>query len=75
MDKVNNEPPENSKNKILFENLTPLHPTEVLKLEREIRAEENITSRVIDMIALLGQGETRAATSGAGTPVYTQGSA
>jgi transcription termination factor Rho len=32
VDKVNNEPPENSKHKILFENLTPLHPTEVLRL-------------------------------------------
>ena len=57
VDKVNNEPPENAKNKILFENLTPLHPTEHLKLEREIRAEENITSRVIDMIAPIGKGQ------------------
>ena len=57
VDKVNYEPPENSKHKILFENLTPLHPTEVLKLEREIRAEENITSRVIDMIAPIGKGQ------------------
>ena len=57
VDKVNNEPPENSKHKILFENLTPLHPTEVLRLEREIRAEENITSRVIDMIAPIGKGQ------------------
>ena len=37
VDKVNNEPPENSKHKILFENLTPLHPTEIIRLEREIR--------------------------------------
>src|SRR3990167_355879 len=44
VDRVNNEPPENAKHKILFENLTPLHPTEVLRLEREIRAEENITA-------------------------------
>jgi transcription termination factor Rho len=57
VDKVNNEPPENSKHKILFENLTPLHPTEVLKLERDIKAEENITSRVIDMIAPIGKGQ------------------
>jgi transcription termination factor Rho len=57
VDKVNNEPPENAKHKILFENLTPLHPTEVLRLEREIRAEENITSRVIDMIAPIGKGQ------------------
>ncbi len=57
VDRVNNEPPENAKHKILFENLTPLHPTEVLRLEREIRAEENITSRVIDMIAPIGKGQ------------------
>ncbi|MBM3390784.1 MAG: transcription termination factor Rho [Betaproteobacteria bacterium] len=57
VDKVNNEPPENAKHKILFENLTPLHPAEHLRLEREIRAEENITSRVIDMIAPIGKGQ------------------
>ncbi len=45
IDKVNNEPPENSKRKILFENLTPLFPTERLTLEREIKSEENITGR------------------------------
>jgi len=57
VDKVNSEPPENSKHKILFENLTPLHPTEHLRLERDIRGEENITSRVIDMIAPIGKGQ------------------
>ncbi len=57
VDKVNNEPPENSKHKILFENLTPLHPTAVMKLERDIRGEENTTSRVIDMIAPIGKGQ------------------
>src|SRR4026208_204324 len=36
VDKVNGEPPENSKHKILFENLTPYHPTEHLKLARHI---------------------------------------
>ena len=36
VDKVNEEPPEASKHKIMFENLTPYHPTEVLKLERDI---------------------------------------
>ena len=40
VDKVNFEPPEASKHKILFENLTPLHPNEVMKLERDIRGEE-----------------------------------
>ncbi|MDD3353255.1 transcription termination factor Rho [Zoogloea sp.] len=57
VDKVNFEPPEASKHKILFENLTPLHPNECLKLERDIRGEENITSRVIDMIAPIGKGQ------------------
>ena len=57
VDKVNFESPEASKTKILFENLTPLHPTEVLRLEREIRGEENVTSRVIDMIAPIGKGQ------------------
>ena len=57
VDRVNNEPPENAKNKILFENLTPLHPTNPLLLERDIRAEENITGRVIDMIAPIGKGQ------------------
>ena len=35
----------------------PLHPTRMLRLEREIKAEENITSRVIDMIAPIGAGQ------------------
>ena len=57
VDKVNDEPPEASKHKILFENLTPYHPTEHLKLERDIKAEENITARVIDIIAPIGKGQ------------------
>ncbi|MDP1653726.1 MAG: transcription termination factor Rho, partial [Rhodocyclaceae bacterium] len=57
LDQVNNESPEICKNKILFENLTPLHPTEHLRLEREIKAEENITSRIIDIIAPIGKGQ------------------
>jgi transcription termination factor Rho len=57
VDKVNSEPPENAKNKILFENLTPLFPTRPLILERDIRAEENITGRIIDMIAPIGNGQ------------------
>jgi len=57
LDQVNGESPEICKNKILFENLTPLHPTEHLRLEREIKAEENITSRVIDIIAPIGKGQ------------------
>jgi transcription termination factor Rho len=57
LDKINGESPEACKNKILFENLTPLHPTEHLRLEREIKAEENFTSRVIDIIAPIGKGQ------------------
>jgi transcription termination factor Rho len=57
LDKVNGESPEASKHKILFENLTPLHPTEHLTLEREVRGEENFTSRVVDIIAPIGKGQ------------------
>jgi len=55
--KVNNDAPENTKNKILFENLTPLFPTEPLTLERDSGGEENNTSRVIDMVAPIGKGQ------------------
>ena len=57
VDKVNGESPEASKTRILFENLTPLHPDEPLKLERDISSNENITSRIIDMIAPIGKGQ------------------
>ncbi len=57
VDRINGEPPEASKNKILFENLTPLHPEKHLKLERDIRGEENITSRIVDIIAPIGKGQ------------------
>jgi transcription termination factor Rho len=57
VDKVNGETPEAGKHKILFENLTPLHPDKAFKLEREIKAEENITGRIIDIIAPIGKGQ------------------
>jgi transcription termination factor Rho len=57
VDKVNGETPEAAKNKILFENLTPLHPDEMFKLERDIKAEENITGRVLDIVAPVGKGQ------------------
>ncbi len=57
VDSVNSEAPENTKHKILFENLTPLFPTIPLTLERDIKGAENITSRVIDMIAPIGRGQ------------------
>jgi transcription termination factor Rho len=57
LESINGFPPEANKNKIMFENLTPLHPTRMLRLERDIKSEENITSRVIDMIAPVGAGQ------------------
>ena len=57
VDKVNGGSPEAAKHKILFENLTPLFPTERLVLERDIKAEENTTSRIIDLIAPIGKGQ------------------
>ncbi len=57
VDKINGELPEASKNKILFENLTPLHPNQVMHLERDIKSDENITGRIIDIIAPIGRGQ------------------
>jgi transcription termination factor Rho len=57
VDRVNGVTPEESKHKIMFENLTPLFPKEQFKLERDIKAEENITSRIIDLVAPIGKGQ------------------
>ena len=57
LDKVNDGPPEQNKHKVMFENLTPLFPKEQMKLEREIKGEENITGRIIDIIAPIGRGQ------------------
>ena len=57
VDQINGEPPENSKHKILVENLIPLHPNKVMHLERDIKADENITGRIIDIIAPIGKGQ------------------
>ncbi|MBL8510049.1 MAG: transcription termination factor Rho [Betaproteobacteria bacterium] len=57
VDRVNGEPPENAKNKILFENLTPLFPNKPFTLERDIKSDENLTGRVIDIIAPIGKGQ------------------
>ena len=57
VDRINQQPPEASKNKILFENLTPLFPNEPLRLEREMKGEENITGRIIDMVSPIGKGQ------------------
>jgi transcription termination factor Rho len=57
VDKVNGQPPESTKHRILFENLTPLFPDEPLKLERDMKGDENITGRLIDIIAPIGKGQ------------------
>lgn len=57
LDTINGDPPEVCKHKILFENLTPLFPTEQFKLERDIKAEENLTGRAIDLVSPIGKGQ------------------
>ncbi|GAP34633.1 transcription termination factor Rho [Piscinibacter sakaiensis] len=58
VDRVNGGTAEESKNKIMFENLTPLFPKEPFKLERDnLKGDENITARIIDLIAPIGKGQ------------------
>ncbi len=58
VDRVNGLTPEESKHKIMFENLTPLFPKEPFKLERDnFKGEENITGRIIDLVAPIGKGQ------------------
>ncbi len=57
LDRVNGGGPEENKHKVMFENLTPLFPKEQMKLERDIKGDENITGRVIDIIAPIGKGQ------------------
>jgi transcription termination factor Rho len=58
LDKVNGGVPEDNKHKIMFENLTPLFPREQMRLERDnLKSEENITGRVIDIISPIGKGQ------------------
>ncbi|TAL79882.1 MAG: transcription termination factor Rho [Burkholderiaceae bacterium] len=57
VDKVNGVLPETIKHRIMFENLTPLHPNEVMTLERDIKAEENVTGRIMDIFAPIGKGQ------------------
>ncbi|NLC35969.1 MAG: transcription termination factor Rho, partial [Alcaligenaceae bacterium] len=57
VDKVNGMQPEAIKHRIMFENLTPLHPDQVLRLERDIKSEENITGRILDIFAPFGKGQ------------------
>ncbi|MBB5016342.1 transcription termination factor Rho [Rehaibacterium terrae] len=57
VDTINGEPPEASKNKVLFENLTPLFPRERFKLERGNGSTEDITGRILDLMAPIGKGQ------------------
>ncbi|RFO96976.1 transcription termination factor Rho [Rhodoferax lacus] len=57
LDKVNGDLPESNKHKVMFENLTPLFPKSQMRLEQDIKGEENITGRVIDIIAPIGKGQ------------------
>jgi transcription termination factor Rho len=57
VDTINGEPPEASKNKVLFENLTPLFPRESFHLERGNGSAEDITGRILDLVAPIGKGQ------------------
>jgi transcription termination factor Rho len=57
VEKINFEPPENAKHKILFSNLTPLFPNQRFVLERGNGTTEDLTARVIDLIAPIGKGQ------------------
>src|ERR1700761_7466068 len=50
VDHINYDPPEHAKNKVLFENLTPLFPKRRIKMERGNGSTEDITARIIDMV-------------------------
>ena len=54
---INYEAPEKSRNRTLFENLTPLHPDQCLALERGNGSTEDITARIIDLTAPIGKGQ------------------
>ena len=54
---INHDAPENARSKVLFENLTPLFPKERLKLEQGNGSTEDLTARIIDMVAPIGKGQ------------------
>jgi len=54
---VNFDRPDNSRNKILFENLTPIHPTHRMTMERGNGSTEDITARVLDLASPIGLGQ------------------
>ncbi|KRO99240.1 MAG: transcription termination factor Rho [SAR86 cluster bacterium BACL1 MAG-120823-bin87] len=57
VDTINAEAPENTKKKILFENLTPLFPTSRLTLELGTGSAEDLSSRIIDLASPIGKGQ------------------
>jgi len=57
VDTINGEPPEASKNKALFENLTPLFPRKRFVLERGNGSTEDITGRIMDLMSPIGKGQ------------------
>ena len=57
VDTINGEPPEASKNKVLFENLTPLFPRQRFVLERGNGSTEDITGRIMDLMSPIGKGQ------------------
>ncbi|MCI0401815.1 MAG: transcription termination factor Rho [Gammaproteobacteria bacterium] len=57
VNEINFEPPENTKNKILFENLTPLFAHQRLTLELGNGSTEDHTPRIIDLVAPIGKGQ------------------
>jgi len=57
LDEINFDKPENARNKILFENLTPLFPDERLVLEAGNGSTEDLTGRIIDLISPIGKGQ------------------
>ena len=57
LDKVNGDTPESNKHKVMFENLTPLFPKVQMRLEQDNKSDENITGRIIDIIAPIGKGQ------------------
>ena len=57
VDTINSEDPSKTKNKILFENLTPLFPNHRLMLEQGTGSNEDLSSRIIDLIAPIGKGQ------------------
>jgi transcription termination factor Rho len=54
---INFDKPENARNKILFENLTPLFPEKRLRLEQGNGSSEDLTGRIIDLVAPIGKGQ------------------